>query len=138
MTEYQLANQIKRLKEKWPNNFDSETMRRIWFHCKYLSKYDFERVCDRMLDTRPKSRPPLPLDFLEQSKKLEKMEFHRSLKGAVDAINNNIKTDHYGNRVGLQNFLDKNYPGCKTVLQAVEEEKRRQRNGDPRAQDLNA
>lgn len=79
-----------------------------------MSDYGFTRAVEHMLGARPHNKPPLLPDFRDMRLKEQKSSFDRDVQGASAAM------DRQNWNKGLSAFLAKEYPGCKTLNQAVE------------------
>lgn len=78
---------------------------------KGLGYGEFSRVVDHMISTF--RYPPLPKDFAEAAIAERKKRFDQDVHGAAQAM----RRPWQG---GLKAYLEKDFPGCKTLAEAVE------------------
>lgn len=117
MTQEFFQDQVKRLKMRFGEKaFDSEIVQLIGREVISMTREDFMRVVDVMIGQRAANKPPLVSDFREARLAQEKYKFNRVVQEAVSPSN-------WQN--GLQAVLDRDYPGCKTLSEAVELQKLR-------------
>lgn len=110
-------SQIKKLSEAFPGkNFDQARIGMIWSFCHDLANEQFSFIANHFIKTRSATRPPLPADFDEAARLEIKNAFSRDVEGAAAAMNTPWPT-------GLKSFLEKNYPGCKTINDAMSVER---------------
>lgn len=107
--------------------FTSERIKLIWGHWRDLPAQSFSRVVNKLIATS--RQVPLPQDFIEAAHQERKRSFDRDVAGAADAMFN------WQGQKGLQHFLAENYPGCKTLWEAVQvqvevNQARRERGGN--------
>ncbi len=114
MTKDFFAQQVSRLRSRWKNNFDSEFVSLLSVQMNTISNDNFLKIVDFFIGNRPNSRPPMLQDFLDERIRQERNEFSQTLRSAIDAFDTPFTEG------GLQKFLAKEYPGCKTLNQAVE------------------
>lgn len=113
MTDEQFVIQVQRLQIAFGEKpFDK--MRLSMIRGRVGESYPaFCRIVDKFISARRPSDPPLPQDFADAYRLEEKNEFLRDVNGAIDAMNTPWQN-------GLQEFLAKEYPGCKTLNEAVQ------------------
>jgi hypothetical protein len=113
------AQQMSRLKTRFGEKaFDPETQRLIGLEVNDVPSDVLMRCVDSFISSRPHTKPPLVTDFREARLNFKKNEFNRDVDGAVNAMKVPWQN-------GLQKFLAENYPGCKTLNEAVEIERLR-------------
>lgn len=93
-------------------SFHQERVRFIWSHWKDLPDHGFTKFVNKLIATCRQA--PLPQDFIEAAHQERKRSFDRDVAGAADAMFN------WQGQKGLQHFLAENYPGCKTLWEAVQ------------------
>lgn len=112
MTNDQFQFQMHRLESAFgERHFPLERLELIWGLVAWMGLGQFSCVVDHMLSTMRYA--PLPKDFKEASILEKKKAFENDVGGAIKALN----TPWSG---GLQAFLTKQYPGCKTLNEAVQ------------------
>lgn len=120
--------EIERLKQVWPNSFQTPRVTSIWSGCCDLLDSQFSVICDRFINSL--KAPPVPDDFIEAARKLEAEIFQRDVDGAAKRVFN------WSGQKGLKAFLDKNYPGAETLWDAVTVQRLRLRNGEVTVEEL--
>lgn len=109
------GEQVQRLRSRFGEKaFDNELCRLIALEVKEMHPHDFVRTVDVMIGSRPHSKPPLLSEFREARLQAEKMKHQQELRQAVETFNHPAKSD------GLRRFLAMNYPGAKTLWEAVQ------------------
>lgn len=112
MTQIDFDIEMKRLVEVFgPQMFSKGRLALIWSSCASLSRESFRRIVDGFIRTMRTA--PLPRDFTESAAHERKNEFNREVDGAIAAFDQPWNT-------GLQSYLAKEFPGCKTLAEAVE------------------
>lgn len=91
--------------------YSRERLALIWKAVNDLSAHSFSRIVDHFISNARYA--PLPKDFQEAAYAERKNEFKRDVDGAAAAMD----TPWSG---GLQQFLGREYPGSKTLSQAVD------------------
>lgn len=82
-----------------------------------MSEGAFITFVDVMIGSRPHTKPPLLSEFREARMAEEKRKLENDVRSAVREF------EHPSARGGLKKFLAMNYPGCKTLWEAVEVER---------------
>lgn len=115
MIRSEFDDQIKRLRVKFGDKaFDPETVALIATECITLKSEEFAKIASFFLGTRKHINPPMLPDFKEAKLRAEKLAFNREVDSAADTMSS---PPWQG---GLKAFLAKEYPGCKTLWEAVE------------------
>lgn len=97
-------------------SFSNERLKMIWNFTSDLSANSFERIIDHMISNFRQT--PLPKDFKEAA--VGERNNFADLR-SVPAI---MSPDFKGDR-GLQMVLERDYPGTKTLWEAIEIERHR-------------
>ncbi len=106
--------QIGRLRTRFGDRaFDAEFVHLVAREVCTMSETGFARTCDVFIGSRPTNKPPLLSEFREARIREEKVRFDNEVRGAAQAMN-------WPAKGGLQRFLAKEYPGAKTLNEAVE------------------
>lgn len=118
MTLDQFKFQISRLESTFgERNFDTERLDLIMTSVMWMELGEFSKIVSHFIATFRSA--PLPKDFKEAAM----IQRHRAEKSQVrDSIP--IFDENFKNE-GLKNLLAKDYPGCKTLMEAIEVEKHR-------------
>lgn len=98
-------------------HYPHERIRSIWSHWRDLPDNGFIKLVSHFINTRKIGDAPLPQDFIDAAHRERKNQFNRDVQGAADAVFD------WSKQKGLKAFLDENYPGCKTLWEAVEVER---------------
>lgn len=101
------------MRSRWRNAFDVEFTSLVALEVKSMANDDFLSVANFMIGSRPAGKPPLIQDFRDARINQEKLRLRRDVDGANRAMN----TQWHG---GLQAYLSREFPGCKTLNEAVE------------------
>lgn len=110
-----MAAQFDRLRARFGDKaFDKEFIALAMREVSTMHPHDFTRFVDVMIGSRPHSKPPLLSEFREARLQAEKMKHQQELRQAVETFNHPAKSD------GLRRFLAMNYPGAKTLWEAVQ------------------
>ncbi len=127
----QKARFIDRFGER---NFSKEFSLLVAIECKSMSDQDFLDVANAMIGARKPNDPPLIRDFRDARLAQERRKFERDLYSAANAMSRPAWTK------GLKSYLSREFPGCKTLNEAVEVrrlqiqiEKSKNANYDPMA-----
>lgn len=115
MTQEEFVHQMKRFDSVFgQKSYPWERLELIKRHVIDLPPYNFSRIVDHLLSTMRQA--PLPKDFKEAAyAERKQMEDLRSVPDIM-------KPDYKGDKT-LQKVLARDYPGCKTLWEAVEVEK---------------
>jgi len=113
MTREIFDQQIQRLQVRWRNAFDREFVSLLANRMNGISNDDFVEIVNFFIGNRPVSKPPLMQDFQDERIRRERQAFNRDVAGAASAMDRPWQG-------GLQAFLAREYPGCKTLNEAVE------------------
>ncbi len=109
-----LAEQVARLKVRFGDRaFDAESVSLIRREVITMRDEDFVFMVDGLIASRPHTKAPLLTDFREGRLKVEKRIFDAQVSGAARAMG----TQWSG---GLKAYLAREFPGCKTLNEAVE------------------
>lgn len=115
MTREVFDEQIRRLRLRFGERaFDSEFTRLIAGEMQHTTDPDLIYIVSNLISSRPATRPPLMVDFREARLSQEKYKFNQDVSGAADAVFD------WSKQKGLQAYLDENYPGCKSLWEAVQ------------------
>ncbi len=113
--------QVERLKLRFsPKAFDPESTRLIGREVASLDEETFMRIIDFLITSRTHTKPPLLSDFRDARLRSEKQRLERDVDGALRAMERDASqwsTD------GLQKYLKQHYPGCRTLVDAVNVER---------------
>ncbi len=114
MTHETWTRQKARLIDRFgKNNFSPEFSLLVSMECRPMPDQPFEEMVNAMIGGRRPNNPPLIQDFRDARLAWERRVFERDLSGAERAMNMPAKD-------GLKLYLVKEFPGCKTLNQAVE------------------
>lgn len=114
MNSKTLAEQVARLKIRFGEKaFDSETVSLIRKETITMRDEEFVFMVDGLIATRPHTKAPLVIDFREGRLKVEKRILDAQTAGATRAMSGEWNK-------GLQSYLAKEFPGCKTLWEAAE------------------
>lgn len=115
MTAAFYGSQVIRLQHRFGNRaFDQEFCDLVWRECHTMSDFGFQRLVDVFIGHRTANKSPLLADFREGRLNEEKAKFQNDLKKAVETFEHPAKHD------GLKRYLAREYPGCKTLWEAVQ------------------
>jgi hypothetical protein len=115
MTETEFLFQMQRLISAFgEKSFDRGRMELISRHVRDLSPHSFSRIVDHLLSNFRQA--PLPKDFAEAARG------ERNHASDLRSVPDIMKIDFKGDG-GLLKVLSRDYPGCKTLWEAVEVEK---------------
>lgn len=90
--------------------YGKERLSLIWQSCKELSDYAFIRIVDNFISSARFA--PLPKDFKDAAIAEKSKSFNDLVDGAVESV-------FYKSPDGIKNYLNKDYPGCSTIYDAV-------------------
>lgn len=93
--------------------YGNERLNLIWKFCSDLEDNQFSKIVDHFLSSARYS--PLPKDFKDAATAEKSKSFTNLVNGAADTVYNKSPEK-------LKNYLDKDYPGCSTVWDAVKVE----------------
>jgi hypothetical protein len=96
-----------------PRNFSSEFSLLVAIECRDLPDSVFVDIVNAMIGARKPMDPPLMRDFRDARLSFERRRYERDLYGAIQAL------DQPAKHVGLKGYLAKEFPGCKTINEAV-------------------
>jgi hypothetical protein len=127
VTEEAFYFQLTRLKARFsPKSFDNEFARLLASEMKETRDEDFVEIVNLMIGTRPHTKPPLLVDFREARLRREQMKFNQTVQRAAQSL-------HWPEG-SMERSLALNYPGAKTLAEAIEIELHRRQikraNGD--------
>jgi hypothetical protein len=91
--------------------YNRERLALIWKAVNDLSAPSFSRIVDNFIASARYA--PLPKDFQESAYAERRHSFNREVDGAAKAMDREWPT-------GLKGFLEREYPGAKTLNDAVE------------------
>lgn len=113
MTQSEFDQQMSRITNTFGEGrvYSRDRIAQIWKTVCDLSGYQFARIVDNFLSSFRQS--PLPKDFADAARAERRTDFNRDVTGAAAAMNTPWPN-------GLQKFLGENYPGCKTINDAVQ------------------
>lgn len=115
MTQQCWLAQIERLKEHFgERHFNKEFCLLVAIEITALPDHDIVNIVTTMIGSRLATRPPLIVDFRDERLRLEKKKLESDARSA------NIKMNSPAFHTGLKKYLATNFPGCKTVNEAVE------------------
>lgn len=124
MNELEFTSQMKRLENTFgEKHFDIERLTLIRRHVFDLPIFNFARIVDHLISTMRLA--PLPKDFKEAAR-AEKNHF-QDLRAVPEIMKPDFKGDG-----AFQRVLERDYTGCKTLWEAVELQKFRNRVKDGR------
>lgn len=114
MTEDFFNDQVVRLKIRFGNKpFDYEFQRLVAAEVKFMSDKDFLDLVNFLIAMRPATKPPLLQDFRDGRINAEKKLLERNINGAIHVTNGEWPN-------GLKKVLEKDFPGCSSIKEAVE------------------
>jgi len=114
MTHDTWTTQKARLIDRFgQNNFSKEFSLLCSIECQTMPDAPFVEMVNAMIGNRKPSNPPLLQDFRDARLAYEKRKFEADVTGAQRGMN----TAWAG---GLQAYLRREFPGCKTLNEAVE------------------
>lgn len=114
MTQESFKAQIGRLEGRFgARAFDTEFGFLIWREVKEMSEVGFARAVDVWIGSRTHNKPPLLSEFREAYLSEKKWQLQR------DTLSAERMFDGKWNK-GLQAYLDKMFPGGKTLAMAVQ------------------
>lgn len=119
MSETEFLIQMQRLTSAYGEKaFDRGRMELISRHVRDLSPYGFSRIVDHLLSNFRQA--PLPKDFAEAAR-AERNSFSDA-RSVPEYLDKNIKNDG-----GLKKVLEREYPGCTNLKEAIEVRKLKNR-----------
>lgn len=108
MTPDQFKFQMHRLEDTFgAKNFTMERLELIERFCMWMSLGQFSHICDHFISSFRYA--PLPKDFKDAAIREKKNSFEKEVLSTELPFSE-----------GLPSFLEKQYPGCKTLIEAVE------------------
>jgi len=114
MDGHVMAKQITRLKLRFGERaFDAETVRLIRREVESMDEKEFELLVDGLIATRLHTKAPLIADFRAGRLTVEKRILDAASRGAERAFSTPNMS------VGLVGYLAREFPGCKTLNEAV-------------------
>lgn len=109
------VEQVNRLRTRFGENaFDKEFTKLVANEVGTMSEYGFKRACDIWIGSRSRGKAPLLSEFREARLAEEKIKLDNATYLAANIL---TKPQKFG---GLKLYLEKEFPGCKTLAQAVE------------------
>ncbi len=115
MTQAFFMGQVERLKNRFgPKAFDQEFTRLIAAELKFLNDEGFLKIVNFMIGSRPTTRPPLLQDFRDAKVLEDKKRFENEVNQAAKVF------EHPAAQGGLKKYLAKEFPGCKSLKEAIE------------------
>ncbi len=121
MNEQFFLGQVGRLRTRFGDkSFDGEFVKLIAREVHDMSEHAFQRFVDVMIGSRTAHKPPLLSEFREARMTDDKRRFDNEVNGAASAMN-------WPAAGGLQRFLAREYPGAKTLNDAVDIQRLRNR-----------
>lgn len=108
---HQKSRLIDRFGER---NFSREFSLLVAVECNSMPDQEFLHAVSAMIGARKPSDPPLIKDFRDARLAYERRVFERDVRGASNAMNQTPWS------LGLRAYLAKEFPGCKTINEAVE------------------
>lgn len=115
MTDPCWQNQKTRLIDRFgERNFSKEFSLLVASECKAMPDFAFVDLVSALIGARRPSDPPLLTDFRSARLAYERRQFEKDLYGAANAMNRPAWTE------GLKAYLAREFPGCKTLNEAVE------------------
>lgn len=122
MTQEEFKEQIKRLQVRFgAHHFDIEFCKLAFAEVGEMPAKAFKWAVETWLGHRPAHQPPLLAEFREARLAEEKAQLKRETEGARKSW---IGKQSYK---GLQQVLVRDYPGAKTVCEAIEIAKKKLR-----------
>lgn len=97
-----------------PKNFSTEFALLCSIECKPLPNEAFVDIVNFLIGSRPANRPPLLADFRDARLAFEKRQFEKDAYGAARAMREPARFE------GLRKYLAREFPGCKSLNEAVE------------------
>lgn len=120
ITEEYFNEQLNRLKARFGDRaFDPEFTVLVAKEVKQMDAADWVELVSFLIGSRTPSRPPLLSDFRDGRLAIEKRRFNKTVADASRVIT------HPAQGGGLKRFLTLNYPGAKSLWDAVEVERLR-------------
>ncbi len=108
-----VANQINRLKSRFGEKaFDDEFVTLVKNELRNMVDANVIRCVDVFIGNRPHHKPPVLSDFRDARLAEEKVKLEYCARGAMNAMSRHAQG-------GLQAYLAKDFPGCKTLMEAV-------------------
>ncbi len=112
MMPFEFDAQMNRMKGAFkPADFTEERLKLIWRGVQDLDLEEFEAIVDNFISSS--RHAPLPKDFQDASRAARGRTFRADIAGALDALEEPFQE-------GLKQYLEKSFPGCKTLKEAVE------------------
>jgi hypothetical protein len=109
-----VAAQINRLKSRFGERaFDDEFCKLVFPEMMGISEHSVHRMVDVFIGNRPANRPPMLVDFREFRLAEQKASFDSTVKAAARGMNAQSSG-------GLKAYLAKEFPGCKTLDEAIQ------------------
>lgn len=109
-----VAKQIERLKSRFGDrSFDPEFIDLARGEMARMRDDALVRMVDFFIGSRPANRPPLISDFRDGRYAAERVSFNAEVGAAIKAFDTPWQD-------GLKPFLEKSYPGCKTLNESVQ------------------
>lgn len=110
-----LAHQFARLRKRFGEKaFDDEFITLAMREVRGMPDAAFVSFVDVCIGSRPHHKPPLLTDFREAVLAAQRRKLEQDINGALRVFN------HPAAEGGLKRFLALNYPGCKSLNEAVE------------------
>ena len=114
MTEITWNTQKARLIDRFGDrNFSKEFSLMVAVECRSMPDVAFVDMVNAMIGSRRPNDPPLILNFREGRLAFEKRRFEADVNGAINTVNKSWP-------IGLKAYLAKEFPGCKTLNEAIE------------------
>lgn len=114
MNEQFFREQIGRLKTRFGDRaFDAEFVKLVALEVNTMSEQAFSRTVGTFIGSRKHTDPPRLSEFREARLREEKYAFDQEVRGAANVLD-------WPAKGGLQRFLAREYPGAKTLNEAVE------------------
>ncbi len=109
-----VAKQVERLRTRFGDKaFDAEFILLARSEMARMRDDDLVRMVDVFIGSRAANRPPLLVDFREARHLAQGRKLQSDIAGALKALETPWQT-------GLKPYLEKHFPGCKTLEEAVE------------------
>lgn len=112
--EFWLTQKARLIDRFGERNFSKEFSLLVAIECNAMPEDAFMSMVTAMIGQRRPNDPPMIANFREGRLAWERRRFETELRGATDAWNGPAKF------VGLKNYLAKEWPGCKSLAEAVE------------------
>jgi len=110
-----VMNQINRLKSRFGEKaFDDEFVKLAVRELMQMADGNVIRSVDVWIGNRPANRPPLLDDFRQARLTEERVRLQNDISGALQTVNSGPREQ------GLKAYLAKEFPGCKTLAEAIE------------------